>query len=338
MRLCVKCVYMALKLSSSLMHETVKKFTTKELATLNYNHTVKQAISLLRKKQLCEKIIYFYAVDDNGLLLGVVPVRKLLSCDETEKVSEIMDTPIFSIRENATLLEASELFLEHRYMALPVVDTNNKLIGVIDINLFTDGINAMSKKQELEKAFQFIGVHIAASRKVSAWVRFKDRFPWLICNMISGLLCALIVSRYELMLKEVITLAIFMTVILALSESVSIQSMTITLQNIIHSKLSLNRLLRILRREILTTLILGASSGVILFLVSFFWRHDLVASLVIFVGVTLSICTSGIFGVIVPTAIYSLKADPKIATGPIVLALVDVATLFYYFGIASNIL
>ncbi|MEI6093066.1 MAG: CBS domain-containing protein [bacterium] len=329
---------MALKLSSSLMNEKVKKFTTKELATLNHTHTVKQAISLLREKQLCEKIIYFYAVDDNGVLLGVVPVRKLLSCDETEKVSDIMDTPIFSIRENATLLQASELFLEHRYMALPVVDDNNKLTGVIDINLFTDGINALSKKQELEKAFQFIGVHIAASRKVSAWIRFKDRFPWLICNMLSGLLCAVIVSRYQLMLKEVITLAIFMTAILALSESVSIQSMTITLQHIIHSKLSFSRLLRLLRRELTTALLLGASSGLVLFFISFVWKHNLVASVLIFTGVLLGICTAGIFGVIIPTVIYSLKADPKVATGPIVLALVDVVTLFLYFGIASHIL
>jgi len=316
------------------MHEPVSKFITKELAALRHNQTIREAVESLRKQSIHERIIYYYAVDNNGKLLGVVPVRSLLSCDENKKISDIMVTPVASIKEDSTLMQASELFVEHKFMALPVVDAHGKLKGVVDINLFTDDVNAFSKRQELEKAFQLIGVHISASRRISPWLRFKDRFPWLICNLTSGLLCALIVSQYELMLKEVIILALFMTVILSMSESVSIQAMTITLQNLLHSKMSFARLSRILKREFVTSFLIGMLSAVCVFSVAFLWRHDFVDSLIIGLSIILAVSTAGLLGVFVPAIIYSIKADPKIAAGPIVLALVDVVTLLYYFTIA----
>jgi len=325
---------MAIKISSSLMHEPVSRFATKELATLKHDQTIKQAVASLRKQCTHGRIIYFYAVDDKEKLLGVVPVRSLLSCDEESKISEIMVSPVMSIKENATLMQASELFIEHKFMALPVVDAHGRLKGVIDLNLFTDDVNGLSKKQELEKAFQIIGVHVASSRKVSPWLRFKDRFPWLICNITSGIICALIASRYQVMLRELIILALFMTVVLSISESVSIQSMTITLQNLLHSKMSFARLVRLLRRELTTSLMIGIVSALCVFAVSFLWRHDLFVSVVISTSIVVAVSTAGLLGVFIPTVIYSIQADPKIAAGPIVLALVDVTTLLYYFSVA----
>jgi len=325
---------MSMKISPSLMHEPVSKFATKELAALRHDQTVKQAVDSLRKHYVRGHIIYYYAVDNNGKLLGVVPVRSLLSCDESKKISDIMVTPVTSIKEGSTLLRASELFVEYKFMALPVVDTQGKLKGVIDINLFTDDITSFSKRQEVEKAFQLIGVHMSASRRVSPWLRFKDRFPWLLCNLSSGVICALIASQYELLLKEVIILALFMTVVLSISESISIQSMTITLQNLLHSKMSFARLFRILRRELLTSFLIGVVSALCVFCVSFLWRHNIHASLIISSSIVIAVSTAGLLGVFIPAIIYSIKADPKIAAGPIVLALVDVTTLLYYFAIA----
>ena len=325
---------MAIKLASSLMQEPVLKFITGDLAILKHDQTVKEAVDSLRKQCFHEKIIYFYAVDDHDRLLGVVPVRRLISCDDQKKISEIMVSPVASIKDDATLMQASELFLEHKFMALPVVDADNKIKGVVDINLFTDEVNAYSKKHELEKAFQLIGVHVSASRTSSPWLRFKDRFPWLLCNITSGFVCALIASRYELVLKELIVLALFITVILSISESVSIQSMTITFQNLVHSKISFKRLLRILRREFITSFLIGVASAICVFTVAMLWRHDLLGASIIGTGIVLAVSTAGVLGVLIPYFIYSIKADPKIAAGPIVLALVDMATLFYYFSVA----
>lgn len=324
----------SIKISSSLMHEPVSRFATKELATLKHDQTVKQAVASLRKQCSQERILYFYAVDDKEKLLGVVPARSLISCDEDKKISEIMVSPVTSIRDDATLMRASELFVEHKFMALPVIDAHGRLMGVIDLNLFTDDVSASSKKHELEKAFQLIGVHMAASRKVSLWLRFKDRFPWLICNISSGIICALIASRYQVMLKELIILALFMTVVLSVSESVSIQAMTITLQNLLYSKMSFARLARLLRRELMTSFLIGVASAVCVFVVSFLWRHDLYVSTVISTSIVVAVSTAGLLGIFIPTVIYSIQADPKIAAGPIVLALVDVTTLLYYFSVA----
>ena len=162
-------------------------------------------------------------------LVGVVPVRRLLTAQPEQLVREVMLDHVVAIPDWATVLIASEYFATRRLLAFPVVNGRGELLGVVDVSLFTDEVIDLAK-QTYDDIFQLIGIHGTAQR--STWMAFRDRFPWLLCNIAGGLIAAFIASRYEHLLRQVVVLALFIPIVLALAESVSMQALTLTMQNL----------------------------------------------------------------------------------------------------------
>lgn len=295
--------------------------------------TVGEALARLRTQQLGEKIIYFYAVDEEGRLEGIVPTRRLLMSALDAPVSSLMVTNIVTMPSWATVREASNLFLAHRFLAFPVVDTNRVLHGIADVGLFTRGLADLADRQNADTAFQLIGIHLVAD--AGPWVGFKDRFPWLLANVGGGLLAAFVTSRYEHLLDAVVVLALFIPVVLALAESVSIQSVTLTLQSLRGPRKGLIPEARPLWKEFATSVLLGLGCGALVGLVAFVWQGNLLLGVTILVAITLSMMTACVLGVVLPAALYAMRRDPSIAAGPIVLAIADLCTLLFYFNLAG---
>jgi magnesium transporter len=329
---------MPAKLSDHNLHEPVSAHMRTDFVSLKQNETVAHAIKTLRGHVSPGDILYLYVTDDDNRLVGVVPVRHLLTSDSEIKISSIMVSSPVSVPYSQTVLFACELFAMHRFLALPVVDDNNKILGIVDINLFTDEVVSLAHQRQLENVFQMIGVHVSIGKKVSPLSDFKGRFPWLFCNISSGIICAFIASRYELLIREVAIIAMFITVVLAISESVSIQSMTLTLQVLLQRNVSWRRILTSVRKELLTSVLLGAGSGLVVGIIAYSWKGVLWQGFAICVSIWLSVITACLLGVVVPTLIRKFRIDPKVAAGPIVLAAADIATLAFYFSTANLIL
>lgn len=320
------------------LNDPVTNHVQPRVTTVRHDQTVGEALTTLRGQELGEKIVYFYVVDAENRLVGVVPVRRLLMSPVDVPIKEIMVTSVVTAPSTATVLEASELLLKHRFLAIPVVDRHGKLQGVVGLSSFTDELSGLARQHEVDNAFQLIGVHVSLGRNVSRWSSFKDRFPWLLNNIGAGILCAVIVSRYESLLSLAAVLAFFIPVVLAISESVSMQSMSLTLQTFPSRKYSWRLLTRALRREIITALWLGAACAVVVGLVAYAWRGHALTSISIAVAIALSVLTACLLGVIIPGTVRRLRLDPRVASGPIVLALADVATLLIFFRLASKLL
>ncbi|MGB9623222.1 MAG: magnesium transporter [Phycisphaerae bacterium] len=317
------------------LDEPVVAHVRRDFAVLCADQTVAQAIASLRKTTLGEKIVYFYVVDGHDRLVGVVPTRRLLMSAPEASVRSIMADNVVTVPGSATMLEACEFFLRHRFLAFPVVDEAGRMIGVVDIGMFTDEMFDVAEREQLEDTFQLIGVRLAHARKYSPWQAFRRRLPWLLCNVAAGIVCALIAGAYEGLLDYAIVLAVFVPVVLALAESVSIQSTTITLQALHHGEIRWLRFYRLLGREFLTAILLGLACGLIVGGVAWGWRGQPRVAGIIGATVCLSMVTACLLGVILPTAVRRFRGDPKIAAGPIVLAMADIATLLTYFGLAG---
>jgi len=325
------------KIGIESLSEPVLDHIHKDVITLRVDQTSAEAAAEFRRKNIGGRIVYLYVVDHERKLLGVVPVRRLLGSDPSVRIEDLMVAPAVSVKSSATVLDACELLLEHRFLAMPAVDDEGRLEGIIDLNQFTDDV-LTGAHQRMDSAFQLIGVHVALGRRVSSWRSFRDRFPWLGCNMASGIVCAFIASRFELLLSEVVLLAMFLTVVLALGESVSMQSMTITLQSLIGRQTSWRQILISARKEFATSGMLGFGCGAIIGGTAWAWRGAPMQALAVGGSICLSIIAACMLGVAIPTAIHKLKIDPKVAAGPIVLASADVATLLYYFSVAEWLL
>lgn len=322
-------------LSSAQLHQPILPLAQPPLVVFRPEWTVTEALSAIRSQGSSATIHYFYVVDDEQRLVGVVPTRRLLTGSPDQTIANLMVSDVVAIPDWATVLIASEYFATRRLLAFPVVDDGGRLLGVVDVNLFTTEVIDLARRT-YEDIFQLIGVHGTALR--SPWSAFRDRFPWLLCNVAGGLMAAFIASRFEHLLEMVVVLALFIPIVLALAESVSMQAVTLTLHGLTDGPILGKRLFAALWKELRTATLLGIGCGLVVGLVVVVWRGQLMVAATIFTAITMSMITACLIGVAVPTVLRALKADPRIAAGPVVLAGADVATLLFYFGLASRFL
>jgi magnesium transporter len=317
-------------LGSEHLDDLIFPYVRRDYVPIRADLTVGEALRSLREQPLGEKIVYFYVVDAEDRLRGIVATRRLLMSPPEVRVSAIMSPDVITLSSSATVREASDLFLAHRFLALPVVDADGHLHGIVDVSLFTDHL---SETRAAGDAFQLIGIHLVAG--LGPLAGFKDRFPWLTANIAGGLLAAFVTSLYESLLDAVVVLALFVPVVLALAESVSIQSVTLTLQSLRGPQPNLLPRGRSLTKEILTAALLGLACGAVVGGAAAAWQGTAVLGVLIAGAITLSMVTASVLGIVLPATLHWMRRDPTIAAGPIVLALADLATLLFYFNLAG---
>jgi magnesium transporter len=271
-------------------------------------------------------------------LTGVVPTRRLLISPLETKLADVMIRNVVAIPHSATVMETCEFFVLHKFFAFPVVDAERRVVGVVDVGLFTDEVFDIAEREQMDGVFEAIGFHVSQVRDVSPLRVFRYRFPWLVTTIVSGTLCAFLASAYELTLAKSLVLAFFLTMILGLGESVSIQSMTVTIQALRSVRPTLKWYWHALGREIGAALLMGASCGLVVGVIAWLWRGAVMPAVVIGSSILLTLCASCLAGLSVPALLHALKLDPKIAAGPLTLALADIFTLTFYFNLAKLLL
>ncbi|MBX3468305.1 MAG: magnesium transporter [Planctomycetes bacterium] len=325
------------KIGQEHLEDPITKHMSPSVTTLRAERTVGEALADLRAQQLPEAIVYFYVIDADEALVGVVPTRRLLMSALDVRIADIMVKRVVAIPAEATVAVACEFFVLHKFLAFPVVDAAKRIVGSVDVGLFTDEVFDVAEKQSLDDVFQLVGVHLTRA-KASPVASFKDRFPWLLCNVGGGMAAAVISGLYEPLLEAQVVLALFVPIVLALAESVSMQSMTLTIHALHGDKVSWATLGRNLGQELLAALLLGGGCGLTVGLLVQVWKGNALVALAVGGSIGLSMVTACLLGVLLPTAVRALRGDPRIAAGPIVLATADIATLLFYFNLAGLIL
>jgi len=318
--------------------QPVTSLARQDFTALPQELTVAQALEHIRTKGVGEKIIYFYVVDTDGRLAGVLPTRRLLTGALDQRIRDLMIERVIAIPHTATVMDACELFLCHKFLAFPVVDAQRKLVGVVDVGLFTEEVVDVSERERMEDVFQTIGFRVAEVQNASPAKAFRFRFPWLLATIGSGTLCAMIAGAYEATLANSLVIAFFLALVLGLGEGVSAQSVTVTVQAIHGLKLTWAWFARAFRRELGTAALLGGACGAAVVAVVWVWRGALAPALVIGGSVAASVVTASLLGLCIPALLHGLKLDPKIAAGPITLAVADIFTLLFYFNLAKVVL
>ena len=302
------------------------------------DQNVGEALERIRSTGLEERIFYFYVVDGEGRLSGVVPARRLLTEPLERRIGEVMVPRVLSLPEGASLLEACECFILHKFLAIPVVDGKKRLLGIVDVSIFTDEVMELSTGGNNDQLFQTIGIHIQELQHASPVKAFRFRFPWLAATVSGGVLCAVLAGLFEATLQQKVVLAVFMALVLGLGEAVAAQSLALTVQSLPATRVRWKWLRVKLLREAVTALLLGILAGsAVAIMVGLFWR-DLPASLSIGGSVTVSILVAAQLGILVPVILRIVHWDPKIAAGPITLAAADLFTVTTYLVTAKLLL
>lgn len=329
---------MRVDLQSQNLNDPVAVHARKDFPYLQQDMTVAEALTMIRQHGVGERIIYFYVVDAEGRLVGVMPTRRLLTADLDKRLYDIMITRVVSIPHTATVLDACEFFVMHKFFAFPVVDEQKHIVGVVDIQLFTEEVFDLAEREQSDAAFEALGFRISQIRDASPAMAVRFRFPWLLATIGSGVIGALLTSVFEATLAQRLVLAFFLALVLGLGESVSIQSMSVAIQTLRISQPTLHWYVGALKQETLAGLLLGGLCGLLVAVIVWAWHGPGLPALVIGAGITCSLGAASALGLSIPALLHALRLDPKIASGPLTLGITDIVTLLCYLTLAAVLL
>jgi magnesium transporter len=325
------------RLTREELHRPVREHMRGDFIRLNPDLTVAQALDLILEQQPAGRIIYFYVAGGDGRLLGVVPTRRLLLSPRDKPLSQIMVAPVVAIPRDATVLEACEFFVLHKLLAFPVVDEEGRIVGLVDVDLYTRELRDLDRSESHNDLFQLIGLHVTEAQQQSAPALFRRRLPWLLATLAGGLVAAVISDLYY----DAASLALvvpFIPLVLALAGSVTAQSVSLALQTLHGQMPTWSGLLPKVRVELSTGCLIGVACGLIAGTAVLAWKGDPTAALSLFGGIVGSVACAAMLGLAVPYLLWMLRRNPQVAAGPIALASADAVTLVAYFNLARWLL
>jgi magnesium transporter len=300
--------------------------------------TVGEALEWLRANPPLARIIYLYVVDDDDKLVGVVPTRRLLLSTPATPLSEIMVRQVISLPGDATVMDACEFFIQHRLLAFPVVDAERRILGIVDVDLYTEELSDLGDLDTRNNLFQLVGVYVARGQQGSPLFAFRRRFPWLGCNMVAGIIAAFLSGVYEAELNRVVALTFFIPVVLNLAESVSSQSVSPALAALHSRRPTWKSLFARLRSEFATGAMLGVAAGAVIALVALVWLGQPRVALCILGGISGGVAGAAVLGLAMPIVLRLMRLEPRVAAGPVALAGADVITILLYLNFARWLL
>jgi len=310
---------------------------TKETFTLNQNTTIKDSLKQLQNFPENDKIFYVYVLDNKEKLVGVVSLRNLATSKNTQQLKDIMITDIHAAKSETDQEEVATTVAQYNYLALPVVNEQNKFLGIVTIDDVVDII----REEASEDFLQMAGV--GKDREIllkSPLENAQSRAPWIFASLIGGICAAAIISHFDHLLKEMIVLASFIPVIIGIGGNIGTQSSTIIVRGLATGRVDVANTVPLIVKEIIVGGILGVTYGVLVGFASEFITGNELENLGLVVGLSIacSMTIATAVGASVPIILQKLNFDPAISTGPFVTTAIDILGVALYFIIASSIL
>ncbi len=324
----------------SYEEETAGRIMSPEIFTLHEELTVGEAIEALRSRaEDLEMVFYLYVVDARSHLVGVCSLRDLILGDPGEALANLMNKQIVAVNVDTDQEEVAQLVARYNYLALPVVDHGNKLVGLITV----DDVIDIMRDEETEDILRMAGVGEDEEEVLTAplWRNVMLRLPWLFAAWLGGVLAAQVIEAYA-DLPQMFLLVPFIPIIVGMGGNVGTQAATIVVRGMATGRLTGAQRITTVFREVRVSLALGVIFGALLGATVWATNPASEASQRLAVAVSLSLITSmaiaASVGASVPIALKRLGVDPAIATGPFVTTAIDVLGLVAYFSIASVLL
>lgn len=311
---------------------------TIEYVDLKKSMTVKESMDHIKEIGLSSETVYTcYVTDRNRVLEGIISLRTLVTSEDHLKIEDLMERELIKINTHDDQEEAANIFRKYGFLALPVVDRENRLTGIITVD---DIMNVIS--QEATEDFQIMAAMSPSDEEylnAGVWQLAKNRLPWLMVLMISATFTGRIMGRYEDVLISVAVLGTFIPMLMDTSGNAGSQSSTLVIRGLATGDIAPLDGWCVFRKELGVSVIVGTILAITNFLrlISIEQVDILVAAAVSFTLVV-TIVLSKIIGGTLPIFAKKLRMDPAIMAGPLITTIVDALSLMAYFAIATAML
>ncbi|MEK4367017.1 magnesium transporter [Paenibacillus sp. FSL R5-0473] len=314
--------------------ETAGRIMTDQYRTLLAHETAKEALRQSQGTMHISASSYLYVTDNEGKLVGVVSYRSLALADDKTQVEELMTRRVIHATVDMDQEEAAQLLQRYEFIALPVVDENHRLCGIIQMDDVIDII--------MDEASEDLAKMGGGSKDIDfdtkPLVAVRRRLPWLILLLLIGLISGSIVDFFEDTLNQVVELAFFMPMIAGMTGNTGTQSLAVVVRGLIGRKLDKATVLALIGREIKVGIMIGLVCGLLITVIAYFWQGDWLLGAIIGVSLFLTLVIGTLTGTCIPLLLSRFKVDPAVASGPLITTLNDILSLFIYFGIATRFL
>lgn len=313
---------------------------TPRYIAIKSNITVGQALKFIRGQHAkdVETLYIVYVVDQLKRLIGLVSLRDLLEHEDDEIIKDIMETDIISVHDDTDQEETAKIFITYGFLAVPVVDENNVLLGIVTYDDIIDVIRE-EQTEDVYKMGAMTG-EVEPYLETSIWGMVKKRVPWLVILLFLGTITTNVLAHYESIVMGAAFLFIFMPVITQTGGNVSNQSSALMIRGLATGEIEGEDMWRILLKEMVIGLLMGLITGAAIFFRGVLFPPEIT----IFQGVAIavSLCFvvvfSTVLGAFAPLLIHKLGFDPTVMSGPLLATFIDVCGLSIYFEITKIIL
>ena len=305
-----------------------------DVFTLHEETRAREAIAALQDQEEAEMVFYLYTIDNEGALTGVISLRDLVTTPSDTRLKDIMTKKVQTVRPETDQEEVARIVSQYNFLAVPVIDSDEKLLGIVTVDNVVDVI----REEATEDFLKMVGA--GEDREIllkSSWENARIRLPWLFASWIGGIIAAYIIGVFDDVLQNTLALAAFIPVIIGMGGNVGTQSSTMIVRGLATGRVGFENSSKILFKEIRVGLILGVLYGILLGLFAIVRFLDISPILGLVVG--LSICASMLIaatiGSLVPLILDRFDIDPAVATGPFVTTAIDILGVALYFIIAG---
>lgn len=311
---------------------------TVEMIRLRRSWTVADSISYIRKYGENQESIYTcYVTNNSAVLEGVVSVRDLLCSDDDTLIEDLMYPDVISVKTSDDQELASQLLHKYDFIALPVVDAENRLVGIITVD---DALDVM--QEEATEDMQKMAAISPSERpylRTPVWEHARRRIFWLLILMVSGMVNGSILSNYEKAFVAIPILVSFIPVLTDTGGNSGSQTSTLIIRGMVVGELDAKNIFKILWKELCIALICGSILAIVNGIRIYFFMHEslLIASTVS-IAMLATVIIAKLIGASLPIVAKSLKLDPAIMAAPLITTIVDAGSLIIYFKLAERLL
>jgi len=318
---------------------------TTEYVSLRPRMTVGEAILRIRRQGVDKETIYTCYVTEGRTLLGLVTVKDLLLAEDDDiPVSEIMLTNLISVTTLTDQEEVARMFRKYDFLALPVVDNENRMVGIVT---FDDAMDVL--EEEVTEDMEIMGGMLPSERtylKSSAWELCKNRIPWLLLLMLSATFTGMIITAFEGALSAQVALTAFIPMLMGTGGNSGSQSSVTIIRALSLGELHGTDLPRVLWKELRTALLCGIIVSAVCFLKIWFVDKALLGNsditlqmdLVVCLALLVTIILAKITGAVLPILAKAVRLDPAVMASPFITTIVDALSLLVYFLFANLVL
>ena len=312
---------------------------TIEFVKLRGGMTVDVAMKQIKRTGMDKETIYTcYVIDGQRKLIGVVPLRTLICAKDEELVQDLMEEDVVSVHTTDDQEEVAQIFKKYNWMALPVTDLENRLVGIITVDDIVDVI-----EQETTEDMEKMAALLPSDEeylKTPVLKLARNRIVWLCVLMVSGTLSSLVISHYETLLATVMALSSFITIITGTGGNAGSQASTMIIRGMALGEIEVKDVLRVVWKEVRVGALCGIALGAVNMVRMTFFSPStgFLVDFTVSISMAAVVVLSKTIGCTLPILAKILKVDPAMMAGPLISTLVDAVALIIYFSIATMLL